>query len=510
MLYRFIKAKNKKNMIKDLLKDMSKYLPAQIIPGVVGFISIPIVTRLFSPGDYGNYSLVLATVAILSLLVGWLSMSIIRFYPVFERDGKLDYFYGNIVKLFFISILIISVIFCGVLLTVKQLLSNQLYKLGYIGLILFVFTSLFNTLQHFLRSKRQVSWYSAFAIWKSVASIGLGLLLIVVFDFGIDGLLWGGSLSLILITPILWKKSISKVSLTNSKISTPLIKEVAKYSFPLVIANIAAWVLSLSDRYILQFFRDSREVGIYSVSYNISAHSIILLTTIFMLAAGPISINIWEKEGEEKSKLFLSKLTRYFLITCIPTVVGLSVLSKPIMEILTGREYFEGYKIIPFVTLGAFFLGLQQRFQAGFVLYKKTGFITFSIAASGLLNVVLNFLLIPKYGYMAAAITTLISYVFLLFLMVFISRRFFLWKFPFKSLAKITFASAIMGLVVYFIGEGLTTSIMVNLTLGISIGIVVYLLILLLLREAKEEEIKTLMDIRGKILRKMRGKINDC
>ncbi len=205
-------------MIKNLLKDMSKYLPAQIIPGVVGFISIPIVTRLFSPGDYGNYSLVLATVTILSLLVGWLSMSIIRFYPVFERDGKLDYFYGNIVKLFFISILIISVIFCAVLLTIKQLLSNQLYKLGYIGLVLFVFASLYNTLQNFLRSKRQVSWYSAFAIWKSVASIGLGLLLIVVFDFSIGGLLWGGSLSLILITPILWKKSISKVSLTNSKI----------------------------------------------------------------------------------------------------------------------------------------------------------------------------------------------------------------------------------------------------------------------------------------------------
>lgn len=510
MLYRFIKTEIKKNMIKSLLKDMLKYLPAKIVPGVVGFISIPIITRLFSPGEYGNYSLVLATVAILSILVGWLSMSIIRFYPAFEREAKLDYFYGNIIKLFFISIFIISVIFCGVLLAMKQWFLDQVYNLMYIGLILFIFTSLFDTLQHFLRSKRQVSWYSTFVIWKSVASIGLGLLLIIVFNFSIEGLLWGGSLSLILITPILWRKSIGKVSLANSKISTPLIKEIAKYSFPLVIGNLAAWVLSLSDRYILKFFCGSQEVGIYSASYNISEHSIMLLTSIFMLAAGPISVNIWEKEGEEKSKIFLSKLTRYFLIVCIPAVVGLSTLSKPIMGILTGREYFEGYKIIPLITTGVFFLGLQQRFQAGFVFYKRTGFITFSIMASGLLNVILNFLLVPKYGYMAAAITTLISYVFLLFLMVFISRRFFVWEFPFKSLARVTCASVIMGVVVYFVGKGLTTSITINLILGISIGVVVYLLILLLLREAREEEIKALMDIKDNILRKMKGKNNDC
>jgi len=502
MLHRFIKTEIKKNMIKDLLKDMSKYLPAQIIPGVVGFISIPIVTRLFSPGDYGIYSLVLATVTILSMLVGWLPMSITRFYSAFEREEKLDYFYENVIKLFFISILIISVIFCAALFTVKQLLSNQLYRLMYIGLILFVFISLFTTLQHFLRSKRKVSWYSAFAIWKSVTSIGLGLLLIIVFNFSIDGLLWGGSLSLILITPILWRKSIGKVSLTNSKISTPLIKDMGKYSFPLVIGNIAAWVLSLSDRYMLQFFRDSREVGIYSVSYNISERSIMLLTSIFMLAAGPISMNIWEKEGKEKSKLFLSKLTRYFLIVCVPAVIGLSVLSKPIMEILTGHEYFEGYKIIPFVTLGALFLGLQQRFQAGFIFYKRTGFITFSIVASGLLNVVLNFLLIPKYGYIAAAFTTFISYSFLLFLMIIVSRRFFIWKFPFKSLAKVTCSSAIMGVIVYFVGKVLTSHKIINILLEVLIGLIVYILLLFLFKEPSMQELQMLIKIKNKVCRK--------
>ena len=74
-------------------------------------------------------------------------------------------------------------------------------------------------------------------------------------------------------------------------------------AFPLVIGNLAAWILSVSDRYILEIFQGSEEVGIYSASYNISERSIMLITALFMLASGPISIHIWEKESKEKLEL---------------------------------------------------------------------------------------------------------------------------------------------------------------------------------------------------------------
>jgi len=72
-------------MIRELLKDMAKYLPSQIASAIVGFIAIPIVTRLFSPGNYGNYILVVATISILSnIATGWLCMSIIRLFPAYK------------------------------------------------------------------------------------------------------------------------------------------------------------------------------------------------------------------------------------------------------------------------------------------------------------------------------------------------------------------------------------------------------------------------------------------
>ena len=488
-------------MIKNLIKDMVKYLPAQIVPAIVGIVSIPIITRLFPPSDYGNYILVMATIGVLSTLVGWLSMSIIRFYPIYKRDGKLEQFYANIIKLSIISIGIISLIFSTIFLFTKSYISSDLYFLMWIGILIFILKSFFEILLHFLRVKRQVTWYSGFIIWGSITRIGFAMLLIIVFNFGIIGLFWGSILSLTIVLPFLWKKGIGKVSL-NSNMSIPLTLEMAKYSFPLVAGNLAAWILSLSDRYILEFYRGSYEVGIYSASYAISEKSIMLLVTLFMLASRPISINIWEKEGKKKSQEFVSKLTRYYLIICFPAIIGLSVLARPVIRILTAQEYYEGYRIIPLVALGAFFLGLQQRFQAGFVFYKKTHFIMYAIGFSGLVNLILNFLLIPEYGYMAAAITTFISYVFLLLSMIILSRKLFIWQFPFKSLGNIVCASGVMGIVVYYIGNSLTSSTLLNLILSIIVGVVVYLLMLFLLREFKPSEIQAVIDLKNQIFAK--------
>lgn len=488
-------------MTEGFLKDIFKYMPAQVVPGIVGFVSIPIITRLFLPQEYGNYSLVMATVMVLTTLLGWLTMSIIRFYPAYERDKKLDYFFGSIINLTFITIFALVLIFIIFLLSIKTYLSSNLYLLMFIGVGIFIVTAIFNVLQHILRSKRQVGFYSGFAIWKSVSGLALGLILIVLCKFGIEGLLLGIILGVGIILPLLWKNSVGKASIKNLKVNLTFAKEMAKYSFPLVVGNLAAWVLSLSDRYVIELFRSSQEVGVYSASYNISNHSVMLITTLFMLASGPILMDIGEKKGIAKCKEFSTKVTRYYLMLCIPSVIGLCVLSKPIMDIMTGEQYFEGYNIFPFVTSGILLLGLQKRFNDGLLLYKKTNLIAFSIVSSGLLNLALNFLFIPRYGYFAASITTLISYAFLLFLMIIFSRRLFIWKFPFKSLVKVTCASGIMGIMVYSLGNSLASSVLINLILSICAGVAVYFLALILLREFSPEEIQTFRDFKQKVLK---------
>jgi O-antigen/teichoic acid export membrane protein len=370
----------------------------------------------------------------------------------------------------------------------------------YVGIGVFVVMAMFEVFQWLLMAKRQATWYSAFAMWKSIGSFGIALLLIFFLKRGIESLLWGIILSTGIILPLLCKKAVGSASVIRSKINPPFVKKMAKYSFPLIAGNLAAWILSLSDRYILEFFRGSQEVGIYSASYNVSEKSVMLIVTLFMLASGPIAMHIWEKEGNAKSKEFLNEVTRYYLLTCVPVVVGLSVLAKPLIGILTGQEYFVGYKIIPFVASGVLFLGLQQQFQTGFLYHKKTGFITLAIVVSGLLNLVLNFLFIPNHGYMGAAVTTSISYTFLLFFVIVGSRRIFVWEFPFKSLINSICASGIMGVAVYYMSNNLVFSGLINLISSICIGVATYFLALLLLRELSREEIQMLYLLKQKVM----------
>ena len=481
-------------MNRDLVKDLVKYAPSQAIPALMGLVAVPLLTRLFLPVDYGNYVLVMATISVLSTIAGWLSMSVIRFYPEYERDGRLNDLFDTIAGCLFVTVTALAVIYSGSLFLAKAAIGSQLYRMMFIGTVVFVLTSTFEVLLNFLRAKRWAGWYSGFSIWRNAAGLGIGIGLVLSFGLGIEGLLWGSAVSMALVLPLLWKFAIGRFP-RIANLSVKLTKEMAGYSFPLVVGNLAAWILSLSDRYILGFFRGAHEVGIYSASYAISEKSILLLTTLFLLASGPISIHVWEKEGEQRARDFVTSVTRYYLLLCIPAAVGLSVLARPVMGVLAGAAYHEGFRIMPFVALGGLLLGLQQRFQAGFIFYKKTQFVMIAIVSAGLVNIGLNLLLVPRYGYMAAAITTLIGYAVLLAIMVVTSRKYFVWHFPFRSLGRAVLASAIMGAIVYPVGNGLTSSPLLNLIVAVPLGALLYFSLLFLLGEIQPNEKKALKQL---------------
>lgn len=482
-------------MIKKLLQDISLYLPAKVIPAIVGFISIPVITRLFSPEDYGNYALVMATINILVLLMGWLSMSVLRFYPAYEKNNKSIEFSSSIMKLFLIFTAIIFILTLATTYLLEGYMGHQLSYLARVGAVVFVIYSMFTILQSFLRTKRIVLWYSGFESWKSVVSLVVGLILVTHFNFRVDGLFYGMIISLLFVLPFLWKKAIGRFQFVGWP-SLAITLESARYGVPLLIANLSAWILSLSDRYILEFFRGSAEVGIYSVSYGIAEKSVMLVVSLILLADKPLSYEIWEKNGLEISRQYINKLVRLFLLICVPAACGLIILAKPLVELLVPSDYIAGYRIILYVAMGAVFLGLQQIYQKGFIFHRKTGFIMLAILSAGVFNLALNFLFIPKFGYMAAAVTTLVSYIALCFFMAIGSKKIFKWDFPKKSLARVAISSLFMGL-------GVKSLIVYELfnwggfeLIPYSIfGIAIYLFSIYFLGEIKRQELQSIKSL---------------
>ena len=477
-------------MIKQLAKDSAKYLPSKLVPPLTGIIAIPILTRLFPPQIYGNYILVVAAVSFLSTIaVEWLSSSTIRFFPIYKLNNNLNQFYHVLLKLIIFSVGIITIFMVVILALLKNHISTNLIFLLRIGMLLFIVDSFWSVFLNLLRIKQKVGWYSIYSVWKSVAGLTIGIVIVQVFNMGIEGLLFGEIIVTIIIIPLLWKTSLGVQPFKNKgNIFSSMGKEIAKYGIPAMWINVLTWAQSLSDRYLLEIFRGSYEVGIYSASYSLAEKSIFFIVSLFHLAGTPIAFTLWENHGIEKTRDFMNKIARYYLLISVPAAVGISILAKSAIQILVESQYYAGYVIVPLVTFGAFLVGVAHRFAIIFSYYKRTDVLMLCYLGSVILNVALNILFIPKYGYIAAAATTFASYAFLLLSALFISRRFFTWQFPFKSLIKITCASAIMGIVVYLVSNSLMISKLLNLSLSICLGGFIYLVLLFLFREFQQQE----------------------
>ncbi|MGE5294052.1 MAG: polysaccharide biosynthesis C-terminal domain-containing protein, partial [Solirubrobacterales bacterium] len=316
---------------------------------------------------------------------------------------------------------------------------------------------------------------------------------ILLLGLGIEGLLLGTSFAAFVTLPLLWREALGRGVRVwfAERIDWRAARAAFAYGMPLVVSNLAVWILSLSGRYVIGLFRGAGEVGVYSLSYNIADKSIMLLVTLFLMASGPISMRIWENDGEQESKRFVIQVTRLYLLACVPLVVGLSVLSRLVVDVMAGDEYAEGYRIMPYVLSGVLLVGIEQRYQSGLLFHKKTGLITASTILAGLLNVFLNVLFVPRYGYFAAGVAAPVSYAALLLLTARFSRRVFVWRFPWRSLFNVALASAMMGIVIHLLNSyvGLAPAGMVGLCL--CAGAIVYGAVLLALGEFPTEELRS-------------------
>jgi len=476
-------------MLRAFLKDLIRYIPSQVLPGFIAFLSVPVITRLVSPGDYAYYTLVMATVMIFTTICGWVGMGVIRFYVLYKEAGKEQDFKAGVTYLSLLTVAGAGAAFCLALMMLAQRLEPSLGFLMGIGVVIFIARAISDVLCQFLRVQYRLGWFSAYKTWEAGGTLLLGLVLVLGLGAGVKGLLWGAAAASLLALVPLWRQVLGDVKLAVNQIALWwLAREIAAYSLPLVASNLAAWVLSLGDRYVLAASRSAYEVGIYAAAYSIAEKSILMLSTLFMFASGPLMVEIWETRRAAAAGKLLTGVMRAYLILCLPAVVGLAALSREAMRVLTGAEYAAGYRVLPWVAAGAFFLGFQQRYQAGLVLKKKTVPIMTSMLVAGGLNVLLNVIFVPRYGYMAAAVTTLVCYALLAGFMVLASQREFLWHFPWGSLTRSALASAVMGAAVYLVEQRLTMSPLVNLGIGIIIGICVYILVLFVVGELRPAE----------------------
>jgi len=420
------------------------YLIAKLFTGGVGFLSIILYTRMLIPEEYGRYALILVYVNLInSLLYQWFRLGLIRYIPKYYKDERKYSSLLETVLFCYLACCFFTVIL-GIILVSAGLLS--LIKMA-IALFFLWTTAWFELSQAIQRSHLRPTRFTFMTGLKSILSLLLGILALRA-GFGENGLLIGISLGTLLTNIIFIKEWAIKFSFSLEK---DLLIQLVRYGMPLIISGGMAYIMQSIDRVMIGWLLGESEAGIYSVTFDFALQTVGMLMLIVNLSALPLVIRKLEIEGYDSAQNQLTQNYQMLLGVALPAVLGLSVLSSNVTNIVFGNDYREiASLILPIISLAMLFQGLKSyytdnSYQLGKTTYKQAIPVVLGI----LTNVILNLLLIPRLELLGAAVSSLVSYLVSFVTNCFFAKRVFHLPFPVKETIKICSSSLVMVIALY-------------------------------------------------------------
>ncbi|MCK5381837.1 MAG: polysaccharide biosynthesis C-terminal domain-containing protein, partial [Candidatus Latescibacteria bacterium] len=199
------------------------------------------------------------------------------------------------------------------------------------------------------------------------------------------------------------------------------------------------------DRYILKLLVDYREVGLYNLGYKIAGVLNMLLIQSFSLSLLPIAYRMYGQKGDKR---YYSKMLTYFVYVLFGGGLGLAFFGKELIEkFALNPDYWLAYQVVPYLIFAYIFSGAKAVVSLGLYLKKKTNYIAYNTIGAAVLNIGLNFILIPKYKMMGAAVATIISFIALYFVTYFVADRFY--KIPYENMKLLKML--ILAIVLFFL-----------------------------------------------------------
>lgn len=424
-----------------LARHIIGYMPSLAVPAATSFISIFCYTRLLTTGEYGHYALTLSGMTLINLVFFyWLQMSLTRLMPQAIHDGYASQLRAtSLIAFAAIGAVLIA---CVALLT-GLIPLGDLAQVAWLAVPLALARSLLNLNQTFHRSNLDFKRYNIVECGQSVLGLGLGLALVWFFHLGNNGAIIGMIIGMSCMTLVDRRELLS---LSLASFSRPLLMDIVRFGLPMALSCGLAFIISSSDRFLIEHFRSAAEVGIYAAGYSLMDR---IMQTIFMVVATPsfpLLVHKLEHEGVEAARAQTYQNGVAALALALPACAGLILVMHPLASVLIGSDFRDGaLQVMPWIALSTLLSGLSAHyFDHAFFLAKKPRLLLYTQGPAALLNLALNLIWIPQYGYLGAAYSTTLSYALLMTLSICIGRRIFAIRFPFKPALQIAGAVALM------------------------------------------------------------------
>ena len=406
----------KNSDIFETLRHSKNYFSANVATKALGFISIPIFTRLFTQEDYGIVAVFASYVGIMTVILSLNSYTAVgRYY--YEKTDDFGEFIGT--SFIFVGLILCTTVIIYILFY-QQI--NNLIKLPGLLPIYLLFACLFAIIRSVYAQILVPQKKSKELALINVLNGYIGFAIAVLFVYLLKenrylGRVWA-TLLVGFIFSIYYIKKINKYLKFNFKMEH--IKYIANYSIPLMPHNLSGIILAQFDRIMINNIESTASAGLYSLGYNIGM-LLLMVNSSIMTALIPDFIKFSDNKEYDRLDVLMGKV---FSIGTI-AALGLILFAREIVTVLADVKFHEALKVVPIVIIGYVFH--QMYFMYGmYPGYKKKTIYTSIVSLSaGSLNVILNAMFIPKYGYIAAAYTTLISY-FFMFTMAWIMSKYIL------------------------------------------------------------------------------------
>lgn len=377
------------------------YFFASVITSAIAYITTPIYTRLLSAEIFGQASVfftwlqIFGIVAMFSFHAGVFNNGMLQYSG--ERDG---YSFSMLV----LSNIITLVFFSG-LLFLYPLINDTLnidFPLLAVMFLVFITQPAYNFWISRQRYEYKYKLTVVVTIFATVFSSTVAIICILLSKNKLYARVFGAEIPLIFIYIIFY---IYTVINGKKKFKFYYWKEAFLFNLPLIPHYLSTYLLGSSDKIMISILAGNAQAAYYSV-----AHTIAMVVTIIWSAANASLVPFTHEKCMEKDYNAISRTTLPILTVFAVVCLMIILLAPELLYFMASSEYQQAVYVIPPIIGGVFFQ-VQYYMYANILYYKKkTVYVMIASLSSAALNIVLNYLFIPQYGYIAAGYTTIVSY----------------------------------------------------------------------------------------------------
>lgn len=412
-------------MYKKLLSDSAIYGLGAVLIKAIAFFTLPVYTRIFSPSEFGIIEMFSTIGGIFSMLMNSGLDSAQSFYFM-EAKNRKTYDTKQIIGSIFWLRVFIGIGIIGLIGLLSPFIIDFAFdtRLPSLYLITVSFTVFFtNLVSQSIEIFRLIykPWqYITLSFAQTILNVIFILYFVYFKDMGVWGYLLGNAVGIFIATII------CLVATNNYRywksMEFKLWKMFLKFGLPFIPAGIVYYIMTASDRWFILNMIGGNDLGLYAVGVKF-ALLIMLVIETFRQAWWPLAIDMLYKDREGK-KFFKNISLWYMLIGAFCSML-LTIISPYLVEYLTTKEYKQSWKVIGILCWGSVFYGFYMLSGMGIFYSKKTYLNIYVYGSGAILNIALNYILIPIFGIIGAAFGTILSVLFSNIVSLFISNHFY-------------------------------------------------------------------------------------